>query len=123
EISTMEGNDGLSSNREAVMAEQERETVSSVQTPNRQSASVSQDAEKRNPKRLAEDLPLWEPDEDDEEALLQAAMAADEPSIKKVHKAMEGLPNNTTASSEKASSQVGAMNEGMMAALAKLRKV
>lgn len=123
ENSTMGGNDDLSGNREAVMAEQERETVSSVQTPNRVHPSVSQDAEKRIPKRSAEDFSLWEPDEDDEEALLQAAIAADEPSPKKVHEAMESLPNDTTAPSEKASSQAGAMNEGMMAALAKLRKV
>lgn len=122
ESSMMGGNTDLISDKEAQMTEQEKETISSAQTLGLQPASVPLDAEKRTPKRPAEDLPLWEPDEDDEEALLLAAMGADDPSPKKLQKAADVLPNATPASSDKASSQSGGINEGMMAALARLRK-
>lgn len=122
ESSMMEGNNGLSRNTEVEMTEQEKETASSAQNPNRQSASDPQNAEMRNAKRPAENLPLWEPDEDDEEALLLAAIAADNPSPKRVQQAPKGSPNTAPASSEKAPSLTGGMNEGMMAALANLRK-
>lgn len=118
----VEGSDDLSSDKEAEMTEQRKETMSSAQTPDRQPARVPQDAANRTTKRPAEDLPLWEPDEDDEEALLLAAMAADDPLPKTVQRPTEGIPKTTPTSSEKASSQAGGMNEGMMAALAKLRK-
>lgn len=118
----MEGNNDLSSNTEVEMTEQEKETASSAQNPNRQSASDPQDAEIRSAKRPAENLPLWEPDEDDEEAFLLAAIAADNPSPKRVQQAAKGSPNTAPASSEKAPSLTGGMNEGMMAALANLRK-
>lgn len=122
ESSMMEGNDDLSNDREVETTGQEKETTSSAQTPNRQPTSVLHEAEKKATKRPAEDLPLWEPDEDDEEAFLLAAMAADNLSPKKVHNATEGLPKTTPASTEKTSSQAEGMNEGMMAAFAKLRK-
>lgn len=122
ESSMMEGNNDLSINREAEMTEQEKDKTSNARTPNPKPTSNLQYVEKTTSKRPAEDLPIWEPDEDDEEALLLAAVAADEPSPKKVQQAAEILPNTTPASSEKASSQVGGMNEGMIAALAKLRK-
>lgn len=122
ESSMVEGSDDLSSDKEAEMTEQRKETMSSAQTPDRQPARVPQDAANRTTKRPAEDLPLWEPDEDDEEALLLAAMAADDPLPKTVQRPTEGIPKTTPTSSEKASSQAGGMNEGMMAALAKLRK-
>ncbi|MCJ1271624.1 ssDNA endonuclease and repair protein rad10 [Lobaria immixta] len=122
ESSMVEGSDDLSSDKEAEMTEQRKETLSSAQTPDRQPARVPQGAANRNTKRPAEDLPLWEPDEDDEEALLLAAMAADDPLPKTVQRPTEGIPKTTRASSEKASSQAGGMNDGMMAALAKLRK-
>ena len=75
----MEGNDDLSNSREVERTGQEKKTTSSAQTPNRQPTSVPQEAEKKATKRPAQDLPLWEPDEDDEEAFLLAAIAADDP--------------------------------------------
>lgn len=121
ESSVRGGNNGLSSNKEAQMTEQEQHTISSAQTLSGQPASVPKDTERTAPKRPAEDLPLWEPDEDDEEALLLAAMAADDPSPKTIQNGTDGLPNTLPASSAKASSQAGGMSEGMMAALKKLR--
>ena len=75
----------------------------------------------RRPKRSAEEVPLWEPGEDEAEALLLAA-AED-----------EGLPSEPTSRAEeqttkaitspgKVTVQPNSMNEGMMAALAKLRQ-
>lgn len=121
ESTIMGGNNGLSSNKEAQMTDQEQQRILSAQLPSGQPASVPKHTEKIAPKRPAEDLSLWEPDEDDEEALLLAAMAADDPSPKKVQKRTDGLPNTAPASSEKGSSQAGGMNEGMIAALEKLR--
>ncbi|MCJ1462243.1 ssDNA endonuclease and repair protein rad10 [Pseudocyphellaria aurata] len=122
ESSMVESNNDLSRITEVGMTEQEKDITSKARTPVRKPISNVQYAEKITAKRPAEDLSLWEPDEDDEEALLLAAMAADEPSPKKVQQGTEVLPSTTPASSEKASSQAGGMNEGMIAALAKLRK-
>lgn len=74
-------------------------------------------------KRPATDADFWHPDEDEEEALLLAA--AEQSALR--------LPKNSTSTSErtqgskllapnKVNSQSEGLNEGMMAALAKLRK-
>lgn len=72
----------------------------------RSQASATPDAERRPPKRLAEEVPIWEPGADEEEALLAAA--ADEQPISKT-------PNKTPK-------EGSALNDGMAAALAKLRR-
>ncbi|KAL9017662.1 MAG: hypothetical protein Q9185_004996 [Variospora sp. 1 TL-2023] len=69
----------------------------------RPQASPTPDAERRPPKRLAEEVPVWEPGEDDEAALLAVAEE-------------ENLPL------QKVQQENGALNPGMAAALAKLRK-
>ncbi|KAL8992027.1 MAG: hypothetical protein Q9169_007432 [Polycauliona sp. 2 TL-2023] len=74
----------------------------SVREPSR--ASATPDAERRPPKRLADEV--WEPGPDEEEALLAAA-AGEEPA---------------RTSFNKAQTEKGGMNEGMAAALAKLRQ-
>ncbi|MCJ1481273.1 ssDNA endonuclease and repair protein rad10 [Schaereria dolodes] len=92
--------------------------VSSRETsaPQRQRAGDTPDAEKRPPKRLAEDVPLWEPGEDNEEALLLAAGG------EKATTAKAGSSKDIeTKGPKKAPSKEAELSEGMMAALAKLR--
>ena len=72
----------------------------------RSQASATPDAEKRPPKRLAEEVPIWEPGADEEEALLAAAV--DEQPMSKT--------------SNKTPKEGSALNDGMAAALAKLRR-
>lgn len=72
----------------------------------RSPASATPDAERRPPKRLAEEGPIWEPGADEEEALLAAA--TDEQPIAKT--------SNVTQK------EGSALNDGMAAALAKLRQ-
>lgn len=68
-------------------------------------------------KRTSTQVPLWQPGEDEEEAMLTAAAEADGPNTK---------PQFASDASEKERLQQNAnknvMNEGMMAALAKLRE-
>jgi len=77
----------------------------SIREPSR--ASGTPDAERRPRKRLAEEV--WEPGPDEEEALLAAAVG-EEPSWKNLNKA------------QKEGGEGAALNEGMAAALAKLRR-
>ncbi|KAL8756155.1 MAG: hypothetical protein Q9199_003132 [Rusavskia elegans] len=72
----------------------------------RSPASATPDAERRPPKRLAEEVPIWEPGADEEEALFAAAV--DEQPIPKT--------------SNKTRKEGSALNDGMAAALAKLRQ-
>ena len=65
-------------------------------------------------KRPAEQVPLWEPGEDEEEALLLAAAEDEGLLLKPDH--------NSNVTTSKATGQNSNMNEGMMAALAKLRQ-
>ena len=86
--------------------------IKPVSIRERSQPSATPDAERRPPKRLAEEVPTWEPGEDDEEALLAAAE--------------EDLPpaKNTQATTNvrKGQEPEGKLNEGVAAALAKLRK-
>ncbi|KAL8724097.1 MAG: hypothetical protein Q9181_006986 [Wetmoreana brouardii] len=74
--------------------------------------SATPDAERRPPKRLAEDVPPWEPSEHDEEALLAAAEEGN----------FYSKPSHTATKMDKAQKPESALNAGMAAALAKLRK-
>ncbi|MCJ1259235.1 ssDNA endonuclease and repair protein rad10 [Lignoscripta atroalba] len=79
-------------------------------------ASGIPDVEKRAPKRVAEDVPLWEPGEDEEEALMLAAQEEEAPL------AFLGIARGEElAASKKAPPKEGELSEGMMAALVKLR--
>ena len=75
-------------------------------------------AQQRPPKRSADEVPLWEPGEDEEEALLLAAAEEMEmmPSTKTHANEMESQPKASVNAKE------GLISEGMAAALAKLRK-
>ncbi|KAL8837216.1 MAG: hypothetical protein Q9176_005847 [Flavoplaca citrina] len=81
-------------------------TPKPVSIRERSQASATPDAERRPPKRMAEEVPVWEPGADEEEALLAAAM--DEQAVPKT--------------SHKAQKEGSALNDGMAAALAKLRQ-
>ena len=74
-------------------------------------ASLTQN---RHAKRPAAEVPLWEPGDDEEEALLLAAAEEENMSPKKT-----GI---TPSTSERAKSAPNALDEGVAAALAKLRK-
>lgn len=80
--------------------------IKPVSIRERSTASATPDAERRPPKRLAEEVPIWEPGEDEEEALLAAAG--------------EEIPVASTSSN--APKEGSALNEGMAAALARLRR-
>lgn len=77
--------------------------IKPVSIGERRQGGATPDAERRPPKRLAGEAPMWEPGDDDEEALLAAAEEENQP-VEKVQK------------------HDGALNAGMAAALAKLRK-
>ncbi|KAI4120767.1 MAG: hypothetical protein LQ338_006776 [Usnochroma carphineum] len=77
--------------------------VEPVSTRERSQASATPDAERRPAKRLAEEVPVWEPGEDDEEALLAVA-------------------ERERHNAQKTQKQDGALNAGVAAALAKLRR-
>ncbi|KAL8932649.1 MAG: hypothetical protein Q9216_006744 [Gyalolechia sp. 2 TL-2023] len=72
----------------------------------RSQPSATPDVERRPPKRLAEEMPPWDPGEDDEEALLAAA---------EEDQSMAG-------DARKVPQPESALNDGVAAALAKLRK-
>lgn len=77
----------------------------------------------RSAKRPAIDADLWNPDEEEEEALLladaeQSALPFPQKDTSTSERAQGGRP----LAAKKASSQSEGLNEGMMAALAKLRK-
>lgn len=79
---------------------------------------TDQNTQQRPPKRPADEVPLWEPGEDEEEALLLAA--AEEMEMTPSRRA----PANDIRSKTKASvnAKGGVLNEGMAAALSKLRE-
>ena len=76
---------------------------------------TDENAEERPPKRRADDVPLWDPGEDEEEALLLAA--AEEMESSGNAQAKEKEPQSKAS----ANAQNG-LSEGMAAALAQLRK-
>ena len=81
-------------------------TIKPVSVPEQSQTRVLPDAEERPPKRLAEEVPLWEPGEDDEEALLAAVESED---------TVAKASNNTQKGGN-------ALSDGMAAALVKLRQ-
>ncbi|KAL8822667.1 MAG: hypothetical protein Q9191_006599 [Dirinaria sp. TL-2023a] len=95
--------------------------LTAAESPRARATSIppSTVPEERNTllKRTANQVPLWQPGEDEEEAMLIAAAEADGPNTK---------PQFASEASEKEQSQQHAskdvMNEGMVAALAKLRE-
>lgn len=95
-------------------------------------AKISTTAQSNNPigqdltrpaKRPATDIDLWHPDEDEEEALLlaHAEQSAIELSKKNTSTSERNMGSKPLVAN-KVSSQSEGLNEGMMAALAKLRK-
>lgn len=74
-------------------------------------------APQRPSKRPAEEVPLWEPGEDEEEALLLAAAEEVEMTTNGNTQAKENHPHSKVSANAK-----GGLSEGMAAALAKLRK-
>ncbi|KAI4173255.1 MAG: hypothetical protein LQ346_008447 [Caloplaca aetnensis] len=85
--------------------------IKPVSIRERPAPSGTPDADRRRPKRRAEEVPMWEPGED-EEALLAAAQEDLEP-VERPGKA---------ARMDKTPQQASSLNTGMAAALAKLRK-
>lgn len=73
------------------------------------------DVERRSEKRVAEDVPMWEPGEDEEEALFLAA-AEEEDRLATEKNGASGLTG-----SKKATAGEEELSEGIMTALAKLR--
>lgn len=78
------------------------------------------EATKTPQKRTAAAIPLWEPREDDEEALLLAAVE-DEGNTSQKPQFAGDTPSNPALANE-TSSQKSGMSAGMLAALAKLRE-
>lgn len=77
----------------------------------------------RAAKRPAADADLWQPNEDEEEALLLAHAGQSALQLpKRSTPTSEKTPDSKSSFANKVPSQSGGLNEGMMAALAKLRK-
>ena len=80
-------------------------------------STAAEKAQQRPPKRPADQVPLWEPGEDDEEALLLAAAEEMEMrSSTSAHAKKNELQPKASANAKEG------LSEGMTAALAKLRK-
>ncbi|MCJ1296289.1 ssDNA endonuclease and repair protein rad10 [Xylographa carneopallida] len=83
--------------------------------------SGTPDAERRPPKRVAEDVPAWEPGEDEEEALLFAT--AEEEGVVTGRSIIAGTARSISKTPTKRARPVEPeLSEGMAAALAKLRQ-
>ena len=80
---------------------------------------VAEQAQQRPPKRPADDIPLWEPGEDEEEALLLAAAEEMEMTPSRSAHAKESEPQSKASANANAKE---GLSEGMAAALANLRK-
>lgn len=80
-------------------------------------AEQAQQAQQRPPKRPADDIPFWEPGEDEEEALLLAAAEEMEMTPSRSAYAKENEPQSKASANAKEG-----LSEGMAAALANLRK-
>lgn len=83
----------------------------STKDPKASGFVAAEQAQQRPPKRPADEMPLWEPGPDEEEALLLAA--AEE---------MEMDPSGSAHAKEAPANAKESLSEGMAAALAKLRK-
>ena len=92
-------------------------SVPSGKTPTKDATAsglgTAEETQQRPSKRPADEVPLWEPGEDEEEALLLAA--AEEMDM--TSRGKESEPQSTASTNAKES-----LSEGMAAALAKLRK-
>jgi len=82
------------------------------------STGATPDAEKRPPTRLAEGLPLWEPGEDEEEAMVLVTAEEEQRPMSQNTEQAASLNKNLAGSVPKG----GQMSEGVMAALARLRE-
>ena len=80
-----------------------------------QRAGATPDAERRSERRVAEDVPMWEPGEDEEEALLLTATE------EKVLLATQEKGSSNITGPKKAITNEEELSEGIMTALAKLR--
>ena len=105
--------------------ESTRQEVSSVRTPSKELPAVGAsssrlDAVRTPSKRAATEVPLWEPGEDEVEALLLAAAEGEGSSSDKPQFA--GDANTNSQVPDKDPTQPSGVSEGMMAALAKLRE-
>ncbi len=78
---------------------------------------TAEKVQQRPPKRPADEVPLWEPGEDEEEALLLAAAEEMEVTPSRSAHAKESEPQSKAFANAKEG-----LNEGMAAALARLRK-
>lgn len=98
------------------------EPVPNDKTPTKDAAAskpgTSEKAQQRPSKRPADEVPLWEPGEDEEEALLLAAAEEVEMTSSENVQAKE----NHARSRASANNGKESLSEGMAAALAKLRK-
>ena len=84
-------------------------TIEQAIAKERSRPNATPDFEKRPPKRSLEEAPIWKPGEDEEEAFLLAT-------------ATEGGNGEAPKRSDKPQLPTGALNAGMAAALANLRK-
>ncbi len=82
------------------------------------SKSATADAERRPPTRIAENASMWEPGGDEEEAMLLAAAEEDE---RPTGQNAQQRRMISTERSDQAQKD-GAMSDGIMTALAKLRE-
>ena len=101
--------------------DQDSARISTPKAPTKDGAeprsTAAEKAQQRPPKRPADQVPLWEPGEDDEEALLLAAAEEMEMrSSTSAHAKKNELQPKASANAK------DGLSEGMTAALAKLRK-
>ncbi|MCJ1287863.1 ssDNA endonuclease and repair protein rad10 [Xylographa opegraphella] len=85
-------------------------------------ATGTPDAERRPPKRVAEDVPAWEPGEDEEEALLIAAAEEERAAIGQRKSTADVTTSTSPAPTKRARPNEPELSEGMAAALTKLRQ-
>ena len=78
---------------------------------------TAEKAQQRPPKRVADEVPLWEPGEDEEEAFLLAAAEEME-----MRPSKDGQAYRTESQTKGPATAKEGLSEGMAAALAKLRK-
>lgn len=115
----LQRNDSLleEGDRQAPVKSSERRSPSAG--PSRIRASVTPEARTTSLKRTAAEVPLWEPGEDEEEALL-AAVEEDRVQVEKPQFA-SNVKENPQAPAQR-NTPKGPMNDGVTAALAKLRQ-
>lgn len=103
-----------------ISAQEERPLSNETASSEKTSTPLLRMESNRPPKRTAEEVLLWEPGEDEEEALLLAAAEEKDLSLKPSSKSEETTTSIT--SPKQTAGKASGMNEGMTAALAKLRQ-